>query len=176
VISAIDPAKDVDGFHPINAGRLARGDERGLVPCTPLGCIRLIEESGCRIAGKRAVVLGRSSIVGRPVAELLINRDATVTICHSKTKDLPDVVAEAEILVAAIGKANFVRGSWIRPGATVIDVGQNVDAKGKLVGDVDYLPARERARAITPVPGGVGPMTIAYLLENTFKAAVARRS
>jgi len=175
VISAIDPRKDVDGFHPANAGRLARGDESGLISCTPLGVIKLLEDSGATISGARAVVLGRSNIVGRPVAELLTNRSATVTICHSKTRDLPAVVREAEILVAAIGKTEFVRGGWIRPGATVIDVGINKRPDGKLAGDVSFHAAREVARAITPVPGGVGPMTIACLLQNTVKAAAARR-
>jgi methylenetetrahydrofolate dehydrogenase (NADP+)/methenyltetrahydrofolate cyclohydrolase len=175
VIRTIAPEKDVDGFHPINAGRLARGDEGGLIPCTPRGCIRLIEESGCHIKGKHAVVVGRSNIVGRPVAELLLNRDATVTICHSKTPDLADQIRRAQILIAAIGKPELIRGSWIHPGATVIDVGMNRRDDGKLVGDVSFLAARERARAITPVPKGVGPMTIAYLLENTLLAA-SRRS
>ncbi len=175
VIRAIAPEKDVDGFHPINAGRLARGDEGGLVSCTPKGVIRMLEESHTQIEGRRAVVLGRSNIVGRPMAELLLNRSATVTICHSKTRDLPAVIREAEILIAAIGKADFVKGSWIRPGATVIDVGMNKRPDGKLTGDVAFLPALEKARAITPVPGGVGPMTIACLLENTVRAAQLRR-
>jgi methylenetetrahydrofolate dehydrogenase (NADP+)/methenyltetrahydrofolate cyclohydrolase len=174
VVRAIEPAKDADGLHPLNAGRLARGDEGGLVPCTPQGCIRLLEESGAVIRGKNAVVIGRSSLVGRPVAELLTNRDATVSLCHSKTADLPALVASAEILIAAIGRAEWVRGSWIRPGATVIDVGMNKNRDGKSVGDVHFAAALERARAITPVPGGVGPMTIAYLLENTILAARRR--
>ncbi len=176
VINRIDPAKDVDGLHPLNAGKLSRGDESGLNPCTPMGCIRLIEESGCDISGKRAVVLGRSRLVGRPVADLLINRNATVTVCHSRTQDLPQRVAEADILVAAIGREGFVKGEWVKPGATVIDVGINRNDAGKLVGDVDYAAAQSRARAITPVPGGVGPMTIAYLMMNTFTAAQRRRS
>ena len=175
VIAAIDPAKDVDGFHPLTSGRLARGDESGLLPCTPSGCIKLIESSGCEIRGSRAVVVGRSSIVGRPMAEMLLNRHATVTICHSRTRDLPAEVGRANIVVAAIGRANFIKGSWIRPGATVIDVGMNRDDRGKLCGDVAFHAAVERARAITPVPGGVGPMTIACLLENTYLAALRRR-
>lgn len=176
VIHTIDPAKDVDGLHPLNAGKLSRGDESGLNPCTPMGCVRLIEESGCEISGKRAVVLGRSRLVGRPVADLLINRHATVTVCHSRTQDLPQRVAEADILVAAIGREGFVQGEWVKPGATVIDVGINRNEAGKLVGDVDYAAAQSRARAITPVPGGVGPMTIAYLMMNTLTAAQRRRS
>lgn len=175
VIAAIDPGKDVDGFHPFNAGRLARGDEGGLLPCTPAGCIRLLKEANVEIAGKRAVIVGRSNIVGRPMAELLLNRHATVTICHSKTAHLDEVVGEGEILVAAIGKAEMIKGSWIRPGAAVIDVGMNKRAdNGKLCGDVFFPAAVERASAITPVPGGVGPMTIAYLLENTQRAAELR--
>ncbi len=174
LLEAIDPGKDVDGFHPLTAGRLARGDEDVLLPCTPHGVIKLIERAGTRIAGKRAVVLGRSSIVGRPVAEMLLNRHATVTICHSRTRDLADRVAEAEILVAAIGKPHFVKGAWIRPGATVIDVGTNRTEDGRLVGDVAFHAAAERAAAITPVPGGVGPMTITCLLENTLRAAERR--
>ena len=175
VIAAIDPAKDVDGFHPVNAGRLARGDERALVSCTPLGVIRLLEHAGAPLAGARAVVLGRSNIVGRPVAELLLNRSATVTVCHSRTVDLPARIGEADVVVAAIGKPEFVQGAWLREGATVIDVGINKRADGKVVGDVAFESACARARAITPVPGGVGPMTIACLLENTVKAAQLRR-
>lgn len=176
VIRAIAPEKDVDGLHPENAGKLSRGDENCLIPCTPRGSIRLIEEAGTRIEGKKAVVIGRSRLVGRPVADLLLNRNATVTVCHSRTQDLPGVVGEADIVVAAVGRAEFVRGTWIKFGATVIDVGINRGDDGKLVGDVAYAPAAERAAAITPVPGGVGPMTIAYLLDNTVSAAKARRS
>ncbi|MBI4820681.1 MAG: bifunctional 5,10-methylenetetrahydrofolate dehydrogenase/5,10-methenyltetrahydrofolate cyclohydrolase [Deltaproteobacteria bacterium] len=175
VINSIRPDKDVDGFHPLNAGKLARGDESGLVPCTPLGVLQLIAEAGVNVRGKRAVVLGRSKIVGRPTAELLLNRDATVTVCHSKTAHLDEVVREAEVLVAAIGKAHFVKGSWVRPGAVVIDVGTNRLPNGKLTGDVAFHAAVERAGAITPVPGGVGPMTITNLLENTTRAAELRR-
>lgn len=175
VIRSIAPEKDVDGLHPVNAGRLARGDEKCLIPCTPQGCIRLIEEAGTEIKGKRAVVVGRSRLVGRPVADLLLNRHATVTICHSRTRYLDEVIREADILVAAVGKREFVRGSWIKFGSTVIDVGINRDESGKLKGDVAFHAAKERARAITPVPRGVGPMTIAYLLDNTLRAAKRRR-
>jgi methylenetetrahydrofolate dehydrogenase (NADP+)/methenyltetrahydrofolate cyclohydrolase len=176
VIAAISPAKDADGLHPINAGRLARGDEGSLIPCTPAGCIRLLEHAGVDPLGKRAVVLGRSSLVGRPMADLLVNRSATVTVCHSKTKELAERVREAEIVIAAIGQAEMIRGSWFRPGAVVIDVGMNKRADGKLCGDVFFPGAAERAAAITPVPGGVGPMTIALLLENTLRAARLRSS
>lgn len=177
VIRSINPDKDVDGLHPENAGKLARGDEDCLVPCTPRGAIRLLEEAETTISGQRAVVLGRSRLVGRPVADLLINRHATVTICHSRTRDLPDRVREADIVVAAIGREAFVEGSWLRPGATVIDVGINRnETTGKLVGDVAFEEAQNVVRAITPVPGGVGPMTVAYLLENTIQAAVSRRA
>lgn len=176
VIRSIDPSKDVDGLHPVNAGKLSRGDENCLVPCTPQGCIRLIEEAGTDLKGKRAVVIGRSRLVGRPVADLLLNRHATVTVCHSRTQTLEDRVREADVVVAAIGREEFVKGAWIKPGATVIDVGINRNAAGKLVGDVAFHAAAERARAITPVPGGVGPMTIAFLLKNTLIAAERRRS
>ena len=175
ILQAISPAKDVDGFHPMNSGLLARGDESGLMPCTPSGIIKLIESCGTEISGKRAVVLGRSSIVGRPIAEMLLNRSATVTICHSRTKNLPEVVRQSDIVVAAIGRPNFVQGSWLKPGAVVIDVGINRVESGKLVGDVAYHAAVEVAGAITPVPGGVGPMTIACLMENTLIAAKKRR-
>jgi methylenetetrahydrofolate dehydrogenase (NADP+) / methenyltetrahydrofolate cyclohydrolase len=175
IIAAIDPRKDVDGLHYQNAGHLARADEQCLIPCTPRGCIRLIEHAGVSIEGARAVVLGRSRLVGRPVADLLINRSATVTICHSRTHNVAAYVAEADILIAAAGKPEFVLGSWIKPGATVIDVGIHRRQDGTLTGDVHFAPAKERARAITPVPGGVGPMTIACLLENTLIAAERRR-
>ena len=174
VIEAIDPAKDVDGFHPINVGRLHDG-VASLVPCTPLGVMRLLAAVGCPVAGARAVVLGRSAIVGRPMAALLLAADATVTVAHSRTRDLPAECRRAEVLIAAIGRAGFVRGDWIAPGATVIDVGINRGADGRLCGDVAFAEAREVAGAITPVPGGVGPMTIACLLENTVAAAVRRR-
>lgn len=173
VIAAVAPEKDVDGFHPVNAGNLALG-RPGVKPCTPAGVMRLLAEAGVSARGKRAVVIGRSNIVGKPMALLLLAADATVTVCHSKTPDLAAEVASADIVVAAIGKAELVRGAWIRPGATVIDVGMNRNAAGKLCGDVEYAAAAERAGAITPVPGGVGPMTVAMLLANTLEAA--RRS
>ncbi len=173
VLRAIDPDKDVDGFHALNAGRLATG-QPALVPCTPTGCMRLIAESGVELAGARAVVVGRSNIVGKPMAQLLLAKHATVTIAHSRTRDLPAVCREADVLVAAVGRAEMVRGDWVKPGAVVIDVGINRDTNGKLVGDVAFAEARERASWITPVPGGVGPMTIACLLANTVAAARAR--
>ena len=173
-IAAVDPAKDVDGFHPLNAGRLAAG-EPGLVPCTPRGVMHLLAEAGVALRGARALVLGRSQIVGRPMAQLLLGADCTVTIAHSRTRDLPAECRRAEILVAAAGRAEMVRGDWIAPGAVVIDVGINRLPDGKLVGDVAYAEALGHAGAITPVPGGVGPMTIACLLENTLEAALARR-
>jgi len=178
VIAAIDPAKDVDGFHPVNAGRLATGLD-ALVPCTPLGCLYLLKQEMGDIAGKDAVVIGRSNIVGKPMAMLLIGESATVTVAHSKTRDLPAVVRRADIVVAAVGRAEMVRGDWIKPGAVVIDVGINrVPAaeagKTRLVGDVAFAEASEVASAITPVPGGVGPMTIAMLLRNTLAAAHRR--
>lgn len=173
-IAAVDPTKDVDGFHPLNAGRLAAG-EAGLVPCTPRGVMHLLAESGVALRGARALVLGRSQIVGRPMAQLLLGADCTVTIAHSRTRDLPAECRRAEILVAAAGRAEMVRGDWIAPGAVVIDVGINRLPDGKLVGDVAYAEAVGHAGAITPVPGGVGPMTIACLLENTLEAALARR-
>ena len=174
VIAAIDPAKDVDGFHPVNAGRLA-AQQPGLVPCTPKGCMHLLREAGASLAGARAVVLGRSQIVGRPMAQLLLAADCTVTIAHSRTRDLAAECRRAEILVAAVGRPEMVRGDWVGEGAIVIDVGINRTPAGKLVGDVAFAEAAERAAAITPVPGGVGPMTIACLLENTLDAALARR-
>jgi methylenetetrahydrofolate dehydrogenase (NADP+)/methenyltetrahydrofolate cyclohydrolase len=177
VLAAIDPAKDVDGFHAVNAGRLALG-QPATVPCTPLGCLILIREVLPNLAGKRAVVVGRSNIVGKPMAQLLLQNDCTVTIAHSRTRDLPQLCREAEILVAAIGRPKAIAGDWVRPGAIVIDVGINrvaVDGKNKLVGDVDYAGALAHAGAITPVPGGVGPMTIACLLMNTVNAAVRSR-
>ena len=173
VLLAIDPAKDVDGFHPENLGRLLIGEPR-FVACTPYGIMKLIEEAGTTIRGANAVVVGRSNIVGKPVAVLLTSADATVTICHSKTRDLPAVIAGADILVAAIGRPEMIRGSWIKPGATVIDVGTNRLPNGKLVGDVEFAAAVERAGAITPVPGGVGPMTITMLLANTLESARRR--
>lgn len=178
VLAAIDPAKDVDGFHAVNAGRLALGQD-ATVPCTPLGCLILIREVTRDLAGKRAVVVGRSNIVGKPMAQLLLQNDCTVTIAHSRTRDLPQLCREAEILVAAIGRPKAIAGDWIRPGAIVIDVGINriagSDGTNKLVGDVDYQAALANAGAITPVPGGVGPMTIACLLMNTVNAAIRSR-
>ena len=171
--AAIDPAKDVDGFHPLNAGRLASGLP-GLVPCTPLGCVMLAKTVHPSLAGLEAVVIGRSNIVGKPAAQLLLAENATVTIAHSKTADLPAVCGRADVLVAAMGQPEMVRGYWIKPGATVIDVGINripaVGGKSRIVGDVAYAEAKEVAGAITPVPGGVGPMTIACLLLNTLHA------
>jgi methylenetetrahydrofolate dehydrogenase (NADP+)/methenyltetrahydrofolate cyclohydrolase len=173
VIRAIDPRKDVDGLSAQNAGALWTG-QAGLVPCTPRGCMRLLAEYGVKLEGARAVVVGRSNLVGKPIAGLLLEKNATVTLAHSKTRDLPDVCRSADVLVAAVGRAKMINGSWIKPGAVVIDVGMNRDENGKLCGDVDYASAQTVARAITPVPGGVGPMTIAMLLENTLAAAQAR--
>jgi methylenetetrahydrofolate dehydrogenase (NADP+)/methenyltetrahydrofolate cyclohydrolase len=179
VIEAIDPAKDVDGFHPVNAGRLASG-VAGLVPCTPLGCVILAKSVQPELRGHEAVVIGRSNIVGKPVAQLLLREDCTVTIAHSRTRDLPAVVRRADLVVAAVGRPEMIKGDWIKPGAIVIDVGINRvpvagdPAKTRLVGDVDYADAARIAGAITPVPGGVGPMTIACLLKNTVKAARAQ--
>ncbi|HWI85191.1 MAG TPA: bifunctional methylenetetrahydrofolate dehydrogenase/methenyltetrahydrofolate cyclohydrolase FolD [Sphingomonas sp.] len=174
VIAAIDPDKDVDGFHPVNAGRLATG-LHGFVPCTPLGCLMLLKEQLGDLAGKEAVVIGRSNIVGKPMAQLLVGESCTVTVAHSKTRDLPAVVRRADIVVAAVGRLEMVKASWIKPGAAVIDVGINrIDAgegKSRLVGDVAFAEVSTIAGAITPVPGGVGPMTIAVLLRNTLVAA-----
>jgi methylenetetrahydrofolate dehydrogenase (NADP+)/methenyltetrahydrofolate cyclohydrolase len=169
VIEAIDPAKDVDGFHPMSVGKMFIGQETFL-PCTPHGCMVLLEETGVELAGKEAVIVGRSNIVGKPVAMLLLARHATVTICHSRTRDLPEVIGRADVLVVGVGRPEMVKGDWIKPGAVVIDVGINRTDSG-LVGDVEFETAKERASAITPVPGGVGPMTIAMLLENTIVAA-----
>lgn len=173
VLDRILPDKDVDGLHPVNAGLLFTGRE-GLVPCTPQGCLRLIDESGATLRGLHAVVVGRSILVGKPVAQLLLARHATVTTAHSRTQDLAGICRSADVLVAAVGKAHLIEGDWIKPGAVVIDVGTNRGADGKLQGDVQFESARTRAAAITPVPGGVGPMTIAYLLKNTVAAANAR--
>jgi methylenetetrahydrofolate dehydrogenase (NADP+)/methenyltetrahydrofolate cyclohydrolase len=177
VITEIDPDKDVDGLHPSNAGRLAAGTAK-LVPCTPRGCVILAKGIHGTLAGLEAVVVGRSAIVGKPLAQLLLAEDATVTIAHSKTKDLPDICRRADLLFAAVGRPEMIRGDWIKPGATVVDVGINrlpqPDGKSKLVGDVAFAEAAEVAGAITPVPGGVGPMTIACLLLNTLTAARVR--
>lgn len=174
VIAAINPDKDVDGFHVINSGRLAVGLP-GFVPCTPLGCIMLLKDRLGDLSGLDAVVIGRSNIVGKPMAQLLLHENCTVTIAHSRTRDLSDVVRRADIVIAAVGRPQMVKGDWIKPGATVIDVGINripkEDGKTRLVGDVDYAEAAQVAGAITPVPGGVGPMTIAVLLRNTIVAA-----
>ncbi|MBN1208137.1 MAG: bifunctional methylenetetrahydrofolate dehydrogenase/methenyltetrahydrofolate cyclohydrolase FolD [Myxococcaceae bacterium] len=169
VISTVKPEKDVDGFHPMNAGRLSLG-RPGLRPCTPFGVMRLLEETGCTLSGKRAVVVGRSNIVGKPMALMLLQADATVTICHRKS-DLAREVGMADILVVAVGVQELVKGEWIKPGAVVIDVGMNRKPDGKLTGDVEFQAASQRASAITPVPGGVGPMTIAMLMRNTLLAA-----
>jgi methylenetetrahydrofolate dehydrogenase (NADP+)/methenyltetrahydrofolate cyclohydrolase len=177
VIAAVDPGKDVDGFHPLNAGRLTSGLP-ALAPCTPVGCIKLAKTVHASLAGLDAVVIGRSNIVGKPLAQLLLAENATVTIAHSRTRDLPAVCRRANLLCAAIGRAEMVRGDWIKPGATVIDVGINrvagADQKSRLVGDVCFAEAVKVAGAITPVPGGVGPMTIACLLVNTLRAACAQ--
>jgi methylenetetrahydrofolate dehydrogenase (NADP+)/methenyltetrahydrofolate cyclohydrolase len=176
VIEAIDPNKDVDGFHPVNVGRLSVGED-ALVPCTPAGCLILAKSAQPKLSGLAAVVIGRSNIVGKPVAQLLLREDCTVTIAHSRTRDLPEVVREADLIIAAVGQPELVRGDWIKPGAIVIDVGINRaigrDGKRRLVGDVAYDEAVNVAGAITPVPGGVGPMTIACLLRNTVEVARA---
>jgi methylenetetrahydrofolate dehydrogenase (NADP+) / methenyltetrahydrofolate cyclohydrolase len=173
VLDAVPFEKDVDGFHPHNVGLLGSG-RPSLVPCTPLGSMRLLRESGARLAGAHAVVVGRSNIVGKPMAQLLLAANATVTIAHSRTADLGAVCRQADVLVVAVGQAELVRGSFVKPGAVVIDVGMNRGADGKLVGDVAFAEVAERASFLTPVPGGVGPMTIAYLLANTVTAAEAR--
>lgn len=182
VIESIDPAKDVDGFHPMNTGALSNGDQAALVPCTPLGCLMMLREQFPQgLAGQNAVVVGRSNIVGKPMAQLLLQESCTVTIAHSKTRDLPALCKTADILIAAVGRAEMVRGDWIKPGAVVIDVGINriaaeeEGAKPRLVGDVAFAEAAGVAGAITPVPGGVGPMTIACLLRNTVVAACRQR-
>jgi methylenetetrahydrofolate dehydrogenase (NADP+)/methenyltetrahydrofolate cyclohydrolase len=179
VLDLVSPAKDVDGFNPVNVGLLASG-RPGLVPCTPLGCMRLLALAKVDLKGARAVVVGRSNIVGKPVAQLLLAEHATVTIAHSRTRDLPSVCREADVLVAAVGRPQMIRGDWVKEGAVVIDVGINRESlpngKTKLVGDVCFDEAKERASAITPVPRGVGPMTIAGLLANTLRAATMRRA
>jgi methylenetetrahydrofolate dehydrogenase (NADP+)/methenyltetrahydrofolate cyclohydrolase len=173
VIAAIDPAKDVDGFHPVNVGHLVSGVP-GMVPCTPLGIVRMLESYGIPLAGKHAVIVGRSSIVGKPMAHLLLARDCTVTVCHSRTPDLGFFTRQADILVAAVGRPKLITADMVKPGAVVVDVGINRLETG-LVGDVDFEAVREVAAWITPVPGGVGPLTIAMLLENTLSAAIRRR-
>ncbi|NLZ44906.1 MAG: bifunctional methylenetetrahydrofolate dehydrogenase/methenyltetrahydrofolate cyclohydrolase FolD [Clostridia bacterium] len=170
VLDAIDPAKDVDGFHPVNLGLLAAG-RPGIIPCTPAGVMELVRESGVEVAGKECVIVGRSNIVGKPLAFLFLHEHGTVTICHSRTRNLAEVCHRADILVVAVGRAGLVNGEMIKPGAVVIDVGINRTAEGKLTGDVDFASAVQQAGAITPVPGGVGPMTIALLMKNTVAAA-----
>lgn len=174
VVRRLDPAKDVDGLHPENVAALQTG-QPGLVPCTPAGCIELLDRAEIPIEGRRAVVLGRSMLVGKPVAALLLARNATVTVAHSRTRDLPELCRQADILVAAVGRPEMVQGDWIRPGAAVLDVGINRLEDGRLVGDVDFQSALGRAGWLTPVPGGVGPMTIAMLLKNTAWAAALRQ-
>ena len=169
VISAIAPEKDVDGFHPVNAGLLSLGRDC-LVPCTPAGVLAMLKANDIAISGKRCVVIGRSNIVGKPVAQLMLRENATVTVAHSKTTDLPRICREADILIAAVGRAGFVTADFVKPGAVVVDVGINRSAEGKVVGDVDFANVAEIAGAITPVPFGVGPMTIAQLMQNTLKA------
>jgi methylenetetrahydrofolate dehydrogenase (NADP+)/methenyltetrahydrofolate cyclohydrolase len=173
VLTAVSPDKDVDGFHALNVGRLAQGlrSDNLMIPCTPKGAMRLLEESGVNLSGAEAVVVGRSNIVGRPMAWLLEQKNATVTLCHSRTENLQGHIKRADIVVAAVGRSEMIKGSWIRPGAVVIDVGINRREDGTLCGDVDFNVAVKRASAITPVPGGVGPMTIAMLMENTVIAA-----
>jgi methylenetetrahydrofolate dehydrogenase (NADP+) / methenyltetrahydrofolate cyclohydrolase len=178
VLNAVNPAKDVDGFHPVNAGRLSTGLS-ALTPCTPLGCVMLAKSVHRALEGMNAVIVGRSNIVGKPLIQLLLNENATVTVAHSKTRDLPEVCRRADLLFAAVGRAEMVRGDWVKPGATVIDVGINrisgPDGKNRIVGDVAFAEAEKVAGAITPVPGGVGPMTIACLLVNTVRAACSIR-
>ena len=172
ILNRIEPSKDVDGFHPVNVGKMVTG-EPALLPCTPAGCIRMLEMAGIEIAGKRAVVIGRSNIVGKPMFHLLMAKNATVTVCHSRTENLAEITRQADILVAAIGKPQFVKQDMVKKGATVIDVGINRIAPKKLVGDVDFEPVSEIAGAITPVPGGVGLLTVAMLMQNVVQAAEA---
>lgn len=173
ILEAISPLKDVDGFHPYNVGRLATGSPL-FQPCTPYGVMKMIEHTGIDLAGKEVVVVGRSNIVGKPVALMCLAKHATVTICHSRTRDLPAIIGRADVLIAAVGRPEMIKGEWIKPGAVVIDVGVNRVGEKKLVGDVEFEAARERAGAITPVPGGVGPMTITMLLYNTLESARRR--
>lgn len=175
VINAISPEKDVDGFHPVNTGRLLTG-EKGFVPCTPAGIIEMLKYAGIAMSGRHCVVIGRSNIVGKPAALLMLRENATVTVCHSRTENLKDIVSQADIVIAAVGKAKFVTADMIKPGAAVIDVGINRSADGKVCGDVDFEAVSEKAGAITPVPGGVGPMTIAMLMKNTVEAYINRKS
>ncbi len=170
VVQALDPAKDVDGLHPANVAALVQG-RAGLVPCTPAGCLELLDRASIPIEGKHVVIVGRSLLVGKPLVQLALGRNATVTICHSRTQDLMGQVGRADILVAAVGRARLIQGEWVKPGTVVLDVGINRGSDGKLVGDVDFEPVKKKAAAITPVPGGIGPMTIAMLLSNTVLAA-----
>jgi len=174
VIESIDPARDVDGFHPINVGKFFSGLQGGMLPCTPRGCMHLLGEAGVEFKCKKAVIVGRSNIVGKPVAMMLMAEHATVTICHSRTRDLATEVKYADILVASVGRPEMIRGDWIKDGAAVVDVGVNRLEDGRLVGDVEFWPALERAAHITPVPGGVGPMTVAMLMKNTVDAWLER--
>ncbi len=169
ILEKIKPEKDVDGFHPVNVGRLVIGLDPYAVSCTPFGVIKLLEEYNIEIEGKNAVIIGRSNIVGKPMASLLLNKNATVTVCHSRTKNLAEVCSRADILISAVGRPKFVKAEWVKQGATVIDVGTNRTEEGKLVGDVDFEEVSKKAAYITPVPGGVGPMTIAMLLANTLE-------
>ena len=171
ILNAIDPLKDVDGFHPVNVGKLMIGEQDGMIPCTPYGCLKMLQSANINIDGANAVIVGRSNIVGKPMAQLLLSQNATVTICHSHTKNLKEICKSADILVAAVGRPHFITADMIKPGATVIDVGINRIAPKKLVGDVDFDNAVEVAGAITPVPGGVGLLTIAMLMQNAIKAA-----
>ncbi len=175
VLEAISPNKDVDGFHPYNVGRLATGSPL-FQPCTPYGVMKMLEVSGVDLTGKEVVIVGRSNIVGKPVALMCLAKHATVTICHSRTKDLPEQVRRADVVIAAVGRPEMIKGDWIKEGAVVIDVGVNRVGEKKLVGDVEFASAKERASAITPVPGGVGPMTITMLLYNTVESAKRRAS
>jgi methylenetetrahydrofolate dehydrogenase (NADP+)/methenyltetrahydrofolate cyclohydrolase len=174
ILDAIDPSKDVDGFHPVNAGLLAQGRPL-FVPCTPLGVMRMLEDAAISLSGKHAVIVGRSDIVGKPMAQLLLQAHCTVTICHSRTQDLAAVIGRADLVVAAVGRPEMVLGEWIRPGTVVVDVGINSMDDGRLVGDVHFESAAAKASHITPVPGGVGPMTIAMLMENTLRSAALRQ-
>lgn len=173
ILKLVRPEKDVDGFHALNVGALWSGLD-GLFPCTALGCVRLLDEAGVKLEGARVLVIGRSNLVGKPVAALLLARNATVTVAHSRSANLAGLCAEADVIVAAVGRAKLVRGEWVKPGAALIDVGTNRDENGKQCGDIDFAAASERAGFITPVPGGVGPMTVAMLLQNTLRAASAR--
>jgi methylenetetrahydrofolate dehydrogenase (NADP+)/methenyltetrahydrofolate cyclohydrolase len=173
VVRTIDPSKDVDGLHPTNVAALVMGSP-GLVSCTPAGCIELLDRAGISLEGKHVVIVGRSQLVGKPMAQLVLARNATVTVCHSRTQDLAAHVGRADVVVAAVGRARLIQGDWIRPGAVVLDVGINRGDDGKLVGDVDFESVSKKASAITPVPGGIGPMTIAMLLSNTVLAAARR--